>query len=351
MAFGGAVYAANEISLVVNGKHIQAEVAPRIVDGTTLVPIRAAAEALGAAVSWDGESSTVQIQDNRTRLLEAALAPNTANEAAGKYAEAVKTRNGALQYAVMSDELKEQNRKSLEELNWVTGTSSPWVADYKIERTQGSDTRWTYQIHFIWTSSTGEREPSVETIVVEQRNDHWFVTQVGATGEEPASQPATNPEIVKLNYLTSSQLVQNALKAYWHVMGGGQQVDGAAVVPVIIDDKEYRHLGEDIDTQAELSAYLGQYYTAAKVKEIIANAGIIEHDGKLVQPNADGGSLLNLNLPLAEEVDSTDTQMEFEFKFEIGDTTEHVPISIQFTYENGWKLSTTPKTIYQAGSR
>jgi hypothetical protein len=192
VAFGGAAYAANEIALVVNGKPIQAEVAPRIVDGTTLVPIRAAAEALGAVVSWDGETSTVSIQDNRTRLLEAALAPKTADEAAGKYAEAVKTRNGALQYAVMSDELKEQNRKSLEELNWVTGTSSPWVADYKIEGTQDSDTRWTYQIQYTWTSSTGEKTPSSETIVVEQKVDQWFVSQIATSGEDASSQPASD---------------------------------------------------------------------------------------------------------------------------------------------------------------
>jgi hypothetical protein len=250
----------------------------------------------------------------------------------------------------MSDELKASNRKSLEELNWVTGTSSPWVADYKIEGTQDSETRWSYQIQYTWTSSTGENTPSNETIIVEQKDDHWFVSQIPASGEEAATPPAFDTKIIKLNNETSSQLVQNALQAYWHVMGGGQQAD-VLIVPVTIDGKEYRYLGQDIDTQAELSSYLGQYYTAATVKEIIANAGIVEHDGKLAQPNADGGSLLHLSLPLAEEIDSTDTQMRFEFKFEIGDTTEHVPISIQFTYENGWKLSTTPRAIYQSGSR
>lgn len=56
-----AAYAANPIKIIVNGKEIKPDVPPQIVNGRTLVPLRAIAEALGANVVWDGNSNTVMI--------------------------------------------------------------------------------------------------------------------------------------------------------------------------------------------------------------------------------------------------------------------------------------------------
>jgi len=41
-------------------------------------------------------------------------------------------RNGALQYAVISPELREINLPLYEDFRWVTGTSSPWVESFEI---------------------------------------------------------------------------------------------------------------------------------------------------------------------------------------------------------------------------
>ncbi|QGG47228.1 copper amine oxidase N-terminal domain-containing protein [Heliorestis convoluta] len=70
--FMGAVVAASAFSpikIFVNGEEIQSDVAPQIVEGRTLVPVRAIAEALQADVEWDGETSTVYIS---TESAEAA---------------------------------------------------------------------------------------------------------------------------------------------------------------------------------------------------------------------------------------------------------------------------------------
>ena len=48
-----------EISLYVNGEKIHSEVPPQIINGTTLVPLRVIFEALGATVEWDNATKTV----------------------------------------------------------------------------------------------------------------------------------------------------------------------------------------------------------------------------------------------------------------------------------------------------
>lgn len=49
-------FAADPLKLIVNGKEIKADVAPQLINGRTMVPIRWVAEAMGADVNWDGEA-------------------------------------------------------------------------------------------------------------------------------------------------------------------------------------------------------------------------------------------------------------------------------------------------------
>lgn len=53
--------AAQPISLIVNGQTVQCDVPPEIINGRTMVPIRAVAEALGCQVSWDATQNAVVI--------------------------------------------------------------------------------------------------------------------------------------------------------------------------------------------------------------------------------------------------------------------------------------------------
>lgn len=53
-ARGGSLPPLNDtIKLIVNGRIIEADVAPQLVSDRVLVPIRSVAEALGANVQWD----------------------------------------------------------------------------------------------------------------------------------------------------------------------------------------------------------------------------------------------------------------------------------------------------------
>ena len=64
-----AVY--NNIKLVINGAEVTPKdangntVEPFIIDGTTYLPVRAVAGALGQSVDWDGETNTVYIGESR----------------------------------------------------------------------------------------------------------------------------------------------------------------------------------------------------------------------------------------------------------------------------------------------
>ncbi|RPF47105.1 copper amine oxidase-like protein [Thermodesulfitimonas autotrophica] len=60
--FGFAAAGAwQNVRLFVNGREIYPDVPPQIINGRTLVPLRAVAEALGADVRWDGNNKTVYV--------------------------------------------------------------------------------------------------------------------------------------------------------------------------------------------------------------------------------------------------------------------------------------------------
>lgn len=183
-------FAANSIKLIVNGQEIKPDVPPQIINGRTMVPVRWIAEALGADVKWDEENKTVWVNtpqldklQRQVALLEEAVAANTPREAVEAWARGVKERNGALQYAILSPELREQKRDAYESCRWVTGASSPWIKDYHIvSESKTADDTWTYDVKYSWETSSGPSADSLCTVIVKQYeqngNKKWCVSQV-----------------------------------------------------------------------------------------------------------------------------------------------------------------------------
>ncbi|MEQ8175010.1 MAG: hypothetical protein ABRQ26_08040 [Syntrophomonadaceae bacterium] len=128
------------------------------------------------------ENENDQLQERRIQLLEDALAPKTADGVAYSWAQAVKTRNGAWQYALMNDILRRQYLKEFEETNWVTGFSSPWVEKYKVSR-QSVDEKGSvnFQINFDWYTSSGYAYSNTAILVATrydpgQVNERWLIS-------------------------------------------------------------------------------------------------------------------------------------------------------------------------------
>lgn len=118
------------------------------------------------------------LEQRRIELLEDALAPQTAESAADSWAEAIKTRNGAWQYALMDDNLRAQYREEFEETNWVTGFSSPWVEKYQVSRESEDEVNVTFKVVFDWYTSSGYAYSNTGTLTVSKFTapDKWLIT-------------------------------------------------------------------------------------------------------------------------------------------------------------------------------
>ena len=66
-SFNCSVYAQNnDIKVVIDGEQVQFDVAPQIMDGRTMLPVRAIFEKLGATIDWDAEAKAVNAKKDNT---------------------------------------------------------------------------------------------------------------------------------------------------------------------------------------------------------------------------------------------------------------------------------------------
>ena len=103
----------------------------------------------------------------------------TPEEAAKTWAEGLKQRSAALQYAVMSSMLKEEYARRLEQTspNWVTGVSSPWVESYTIEKMmEGSLGGKIAELSFSLLTSAGPAGSYSASLLLTEENGFWRVS-------------------------------------------------------------------------------------------------------------------------------------------------------------------------------
>ena len=105
----------------------------------------------------------------------------TSDETVQKWAEGVRTRNGALQFAMFSPKVKEKELSSFEKLGgWITGVSSPWAESYEISKgipkTQDS---FEFQVKFSMATSDGKGF-MINNVLVQRNNKNWYISEIRA---------------------------------------------------------------------------------------------------------------------------------------------------------------------------
>lgn len=158
--------------------------APTVVNGVTYVPINYFTDVLGENVSFDyldNNNLTIKIfskdegENNFDRLVKGFSFPSSGEEAAKMYAEAVKERNGAIQYALLSDVMRAERYGDFSSFAFVTGVSSPWVGSYEISKIDDKH----FDILFAYKTSvpTDFFENSVK-ITVGEKDEYRVITAI-----------------------------------------------------------------------------------------------------------------------------------------------------------------------------
>ncbi len=163
------------------GEKTQLGLAPHAKGNTMYVPSSYFSQVLKEDVYYDGEALRIfNIDDEKQSVFDKQIVkyiePVTADNAVELYAEAIESRNGALQYALYSDTLKAAKKAELEELNWVTGVSSPWVLSYDIKKIGEN----SFDIVFHWETSAGKEPDTVTKVKVTKvpNQEKWRITEV-----------------------------------------------------------------------------------------------------------------------------------------------------------------------------
>ncbi|MCR4419434.1 MAG: stalk domain-containing protein [Clostridia bacterium] len=201
--------AAAPVKLVVNGREIRPDVPARLVGGRVMVPVRWVAEALGAKVEWDARTGEVRVTPaadppevaarKELELLSLGLrAVAGPRELVEKYAQALKSRNGALARAYLAPELKEQV------LPGVIGVSTPITAvEIEEKGAYGANRSFLLRAYF---GAYGDRAPAlafsqVVTVAPENGGRYLIVDVIaledntnGAFWEQPGEVLAALPE-------------------------------------------------------------------------------------------------------------------------------------------------------------
>lgn len=152
----------------------------------------------------------------------------------------------------------------------------------------------------------------------------------------------------KYTIMEDGFLIKKVQEAYDKVVyvGMGGKMESGVIENFTMDDMDYRYLGADLDTMETLNAYLAPSFTKETIRSFMESARIIEHEGRVAQPNADGGSLLNYSRATVLKVKNLGTEVQYDLSVPLGNSLvfETVTVVLKKTAE-GWRISSNPITL------
>lgn len=166
--------------------------------------------------------------------------------------------------------------------------------------------------------------------------------------EEMIASIRTGSPFTKHQHLEEQELIKMVHEAYMkkvYVSTGGK-IESETLETFTTNEMEYRYMGTDLDTLQKFTSYLSEKFTSEAIQSFMKSSNIIEHKGRLAQPNADGGSLLDYSRASIVQVNDLGTEKQIDLKVPIGNTLtfEIIPIVLMKT-EEGWRISSNPITF------
>ncbi|MFJ8235928.1 S-layer homology domain-containing protein [Ureibacillus sp. NPDC094379] len=132
-------------------------------------------------------------------------------------------------------------------------------------------------------------------------------------------------------------------KGYWIVVRGGDGLRNESTF--VHNGTEYRYMAESLETKEKFEVFLGNVYTPEKVADIYKQLRFITRNGKLAQPNADGGSILNWEKATIKQTLNSTTVKKYELKVPLGESKEVETMigELRFVPGQGWRVQALEK--------
>jgi hypothetical protein len=374
LSVAGTVFASNDFAIKLNGIEFLAPSGSKIENGQFLVPIKWITEQLGSDVTWNEKNHEVELQVPEQKNLKAQIDSLTnavitpdPKEAVNTWIKGVKTRSGALQYAIMSPELQQNTYNEFSQNFWVTGGSSPKMANEQLQDETLSDIKVKYTLTYDLKDSSGIVGKSNRTVTVEKDgNDHWFVTGITTTDKSDI----LTPGVKVINQLGAKEtpsafseqeaglLAGQAQQHFWYVNSGGswksdeKQSEGPIEeFPIAGKGDHYRWMGTDFGNKEQYISYMEEVYTPEKAQQFwneqVDSGSIVDVNGRLAQPNADGGSILDWSKAKATLIEDRIDQKTYLFNVPIGDTgtRENHRMTVRYVEGKGWRLDESVRVV------
>lgn len=169
--------------------------------------------------------------------------------------------------------------------------------------------------------------------------EYQYVNKIGwRISKEPIQEKST-----AITDKLAIDLATKFHKAVLYIQAGGDYGPGEyKTFP--LNGSTYRYLSSKIDTKAKLMNYLTQTMTQDVAEQLIKDRGIIEYNGKLVQTEADGGSLAEWAKAIPEVLKTDKTTTSYRMTVPIGETNikEMYIVEYQYVDKVGWRVSKKP---------
>lgn len=212
-----------------------------LIFGITAAGMLAACSAGGAAqTNSPGTSSNAALSSSpagsgiQTEILRIA---NT-------WAEAVKNRDGKAQYVLMTKEFQKKVYEEFKGLNWVTGTSSPWVESYTVTAQDGGA-----RVTFAYATSTGPAGSYSQDLTFKNEDGVLKIDAISELQEVSAAGSSASPaspdlqSLIGLLGLTKEQLLKAVPEKPVSVDEGGLGFDKTGI-RVWFDTKTYTKVAQ-----------------------------------------------------------------------------------------------------------